>query len=104
MKKPTSQDDVKTAVRDFYKNYDLTVDNTTFETVVLESIGQKINVKTIITSNGTKALQYDSANALKNLYAVAFEFMVEAGTIKSASIPSVLADKYTKKSSKKSNK
>lgn len=104
MKNASSQDDVKVAVRDFFRAYKLRVDNTTFETAVLDSIGQKINVKKIVTSNGTKALSYDVTNALKNLYAVGFEWMVEAGTIKSADIPSVLVKKYEKKSSKKNNK
>ena len=50
-----------------------------------------------------KVLKYDVTNALKNLYGVGFEWMVEAETIKPADIPSVLTDKYTKKS-KKNNK
>ena len=104
MKNATSIDDVKKAVRDFFKAYKLTVDNTTFETAVLEAIGKKVNVKTLVKSNGTKALVWDVANALKNLYAVSFEWMVEAGTIKNADIPSVLAEKYAKKSNKKNNK
>ena len=83
--------------------YKLDVSGTTFETAVLESIGKKIDTKTIVKSNGTKALKYDVTNALKNLYGVGFEWMVEAGTIKPADIPSVLTDKYTKKS-KKNNK
>lgn len=101
MKNAETINDVKTAVREFYKAYKLTVDNTTFETAVLESIGKKINTKKLVKSNGTKATVYDVANALKNLYAVGFEWMVEAGTIKSADIPTVLVDKYSKKSGKK---
>lgn len=73
------------------------------EPAVLESIGKKIDTKTVVKSNDTKALKYDVTNALKNLYGVGFEWMVEAGTIKPADIPSVLTDKYTKKS-KKNNK
>ena len=94
---------VKTAVENFYKAYKLDVAGTTFETAVLESIGKKVDTKTVVKSNGTKALKYDVTNALKNLYGVGFEGMVEAGTIKPADIPSVLTDKYTKKS-KKNNK
>ena len=96
-------EDVKTAVENFYKAYKLDVSGTTFETAVLESIGKKIDTKTVVKSNGTKALKYDVTNALKNLYGVGFEWMVEAGTIKPTDIPSVLTDKYTKKS-KKNNK
>lgn len=103
MKNATCLEDVKTAVENFYKAYKLDVTNTTFETAVLESIGKKIDTKTVVKSNGTKALKYDVTNALKNLYGVGFEWMVEAGTIKPADIPSVLTDKYTKKS-KKNNK
>ena len=103
MKDAKSLEDVKTAVENFYKAYKLDVTNTTFETAVLESIGKKIDTKTVVKSNGTKALKYDVTNALKNLYGVGFEWMVEAGTIKPADIPSVLTDKYTKKS-KKNNK
>lgn len=103
MKDAKSLEDVKTAVENFYKAYKLDVSGTTFETAVLESIGKKIDTKTVVKSNGTKALKYDVTNALKNLYGVGFEWMVEAGTIKSADIPSVLTDKYTKKS-KKNNK
>ena len=103
MKDAKSLEDVKTAVENFYKAYKLDVSGTTFETAVLESIGKKIDTKTVVKSNGTKALKYDATNALKNLYGVGFEWMVEAGTIKPADIPSVLTDKYTKKS-KKNNK
>lgn len=103
MKSATCLEDVKKAVEVFYLAYKLDVTNTTFETAVLESIGKKIDTKTVVKSNGTKALKYDVANALKNLYGVGFEWMVEAGTIKPADIPSVLTDKYTKKS-KKNNK
>lgn len=103
MKDAKSLEDVKTAVENFYKAYKLDVTNTTFEIAVLESIGKKVDTKTVVKSNGTKALKYDVTNALKNLYGVGFEWMVEAGTIKSADIPSVLTDKYTKKS-KKNNK
>lgn len=103
MKDAKSLEDVKIAVENFYKAYKLDVSGTTFETAVLESIGKKIDTKTVVKSNGTKALKYDVTNALKNLYGVGFEWMVEAGTIKPADIPSVLTDKYTKKS-KKNNK
>ena len=103
MKDAKSLEDVKSAVENFYKAYKLDVTNTTFETAVLESIGKKVDTKTVVKSNGTKALKYDVTNALKNLYGVGFEWMVEAGTIKPADIPSVLTDKYTKKS-KKNNK
>ena len=103
MKDAKYLEDVKTAVENFYKAYKLEVSGTTFETAVLESIGKKIDTKTVVKSNGTKALKYDVTNALKNLYGVGFEWMVEAGTIKPADIPSVLTDKYTKKS-KKNNK
>lgn len=103
MKDATCLEDVKSAVENFYKAYKLDVTNTTFETAVLESIGKKVDTKTVVKSNGTKALKYDVTNALKNLYGVGFEWMVEAGTIKPADIPSVLTDKYTKKS-KKNNK
>lgn len=103
MKSATCLEDVKTAVENFYKAYKLDVAGTTFETAVLESIGKKIDTKTIVKSNGAKAMKYDVTNALKNLYGVGFEWMVEAGTIKPADIPSVLVDKYTKKV-KKNNK
>lgn len=101
MKNASSIEDVKNAIRDFFKEYKLTVDNTTFETAILESIGKKVTVRTLVKSNGTKALSYDVTNALKNLYGVSFEWMVEAGTIKPANIPSVLQKKYEKKSNKK---
>ena len=103
MKSATCLEDVKIAVENFYKAYKLDVTGTTFETAVLESIGKKVDTKTIVKSNGTKAMKYDVANALKNLYGVGFEWMVEAGTIKPADIPTVLVDKYTKKY-KKNNK
>ena len=104
MKNATSTDDVKNAVRDFFKEYKLEIANTTFEQAVLESIGKKVAVKTLVKSNGTKALTYDVTNALKNLYGVSFEWMVEAGTIKPAHIPSVLQKKYEKKKTSKKNK
>ena len=97
MKNASSIDDVKNAIRDFFKEYKLEVANTTFESALIESIGKKVNVKTLVKSNGTKALSYDITNALKNLYAVSFEWMVEAGTIKPAKIPSVLQKKYEKR-------
>lgn len=97
-------DAVKLASRSFFKNYKLDIAGTAFETAVLESIGKKIDNRMIVNSNGTKALKYDATNALKNMYGVAFEWMVEAGTIKPADIPSVLVEKYAKKSSKKKSK
>ena len=103
MKDAKSLEDVKTAVENFYKAYKLDVAGTTFETAVLESIGKKVDTKTVVKSNGSKALKYDVTNALKNLYGVGFEWMIEAGTIKPADIPSVLTDKYTKKA-KENNK
>lgn len=102
MKTASSIEEVKTLVRAFFKEYKLTIDNTTFENAVLESIGKKVTSKTVVKSNGTKALTYDITNALKNLYGVSFEWMVEAGTIKAADIPSVLVEKYAKKTNKKS--
>lgn len=104
MKSATDTEGVKAAVRAFYKEYGLEVANTTFENAVIESIGKKVTVKTIVKSNGTKALSYDITNALKNLYGVAFEWMVQAGTIKAADIPSVLRDKYEKKNKKSAKK
>lgn len=100
MKNATTIDDVTVAVREFYAAYKLKVDNTTFEQAVLESIGKRASVRTLVKSNGKKALTYDVTNALKNLYAVGFEWMVEAGTIKNADIPSVLVEKYSKKNKK----
>lgn len=104
LKNAECSDDVKNAVRAFFKEYKLDIAETTFESAILESIGKKVDTKTIVKSNGTKALRYDTANALKNLYGVSFEFMTEVGTIKPASIPSVLREKYAKKSNKKDKK
>lgn len=101
--KATRREQVLTEVRAWFKHYNLIIDNTTFEVAVMESIGQKTSVKRLVNSNGEKVLVYDASNALKNLYAISFEWMVQAGTIKAAMIPSVLQDKYAKKS-KKSNK
>lgn len=104
IKDASDLDAVKLASRSFFKNYKLDIADTAFETAVLESIGKKIDNRMIVNSNGTKALKYDATNALKNMYGVAFEWMVEAGTIKPADIPSVLVEKYAKKSSKKKSK
>ena len=101
--KATHREQVLSEVRAWFKHYGLIIDNTTFEVAVMESIGQKTSVKRLVNSNGEKVLVYDASNALKNLYAMGFEWMVQAGTIKAAMIPSVLQDKYAKKS-KKSNK
>ncbi len=90
--------------RAFFREYKLVIDNTTFETALVDSIGKRIDKRTVVTSGGTKCMNYDSTNALKNMYGVSFEWMVEAGTIKNADIPSVLVDKYAKKDSKKGKK
>lgn len=103
MKCAACLEDVKKAVEEFCLDYKLDVAGTTFESAVLESIGKKVDTKTVIKSNGTKAMKYHVTNALKNLYGVEFEWMVEAGTIKPAQITTELADKYTKKA-KKNNK
>lgn len=100
IKKATSIEEVRTACRSFFRNYKLIIDDTAFEKLVLESIGQKINNKKLVTTNGTKCMVYDATNALRNMYGVSFEKMVEAGTIKPAMIPSVLVDKYAKKNKK----
>ena len=65
MKDAKYLEDVKTAVENFYKAYKLDVTGTTFETAVLESIGKKIDTKTVVKSNGTKAMKYDVTNALR---------------------------------------
>lgn len=104
VKNAKSIDDLKIACRAFFRDYKLVIDNTTFETALVDSIGKRIDKRTVVTSGGTKCMNYDSTNALKNMYGVSFEWMVEAGTIKNADIPSVLADKYAKKGSKKDKK
>ena len=85
------------AIRGFFLTYGLKVADTSFEKRARDSIGQKINNKTLVKSEGRTALVFDVNNALKNLYAVSFEEMVKAGTIKPAQIPEVLRNKYTKK-------
>lgn len=103
VKKAASLPEVCDAIEEFFKAYNLEIANTSFEQAILQSIGKKINVKTIVLSNGKKALVYDATNALKNLYAVSFEWMIDAGTIKPADIPSVLVKKYAKKEKAKKN-
>lgn len=95
---------VKSACEVFFKSYNLDIKNTEFENAIIESIGKKSSVKKLVKTGGTKTLMFDGNNALKNMYAVSFEYMVEKGTIKPAQIPSVLRHKYEKKSAKKSNK
>lgn len=104
VKNAKSIDDLRIACRAFFREYKLVIDGTTFESALIESIGKRIDKRTVVTSNGTKCMGYDSTNALKNMYGVSFEWMVEAGTIKNADIPSVLVDKYAKKDSKKGKK
>lgn len=104
VKNAKSIDDLKIACRAFFREYKLVIDGTTFETALVDSIGKRIDKRTVVTSGGTKCMNYDSTNALKNMYGVSFEWMVEAGTIKNADIPSVLVDKYAKKGSKKDKK
>ena len=96
----TSVDNLKTAVRAWFKVYGLTIANTTFEKDVIATIGKRVDLKTIVTSDGTKALKWDATNARKNMYACSFEAMVQAGTIGKAYIPSLLQEKYAKKSKK----
>lgn len=95
---------VKVLARQWFKNYGLDITGTSFETKLMDSIGKKIDVKTLVTSDGKKALVWDSNNALKNLYATSFEEMVQAGTIKNADIPVLLREKYGKKATKKGGK
>lgn len=104
VKNAKSIDDLRIACRAFFREYKLVIDDTTFESALIESIGKRIDKRTVVTSGGTKCMNYDSTNALKNMYGVSFEWMVEAGTIKNADIPSVLVDKYAKKDSKKGKK
>lgn len=104
VKNAKSIDDLRIACRAFFREYKLVIDGTTFESALIESIGKRIDKRTVVTSGGTKCMNYDSTNALKNMYGVSFEWMVEAGTIKNADIPSVLVDKYAKKDSKKGKK
>ena len=104
VKNAKSIEDLKIACRAFFREYKLVIDNTTFETALVDSIGKRIDKRTVVTSGGTKCMNYDATNALKNMYGVSFEWMVEAGTIKNADIPSVLVDKYAKKDSKKGKK
>lgn len=101
IKNATCNDEIVKAVRKWFADYTLVIDGTDFERACIESVGKKIKDRKIIDSEGAECMAYDENNALKNMYGVSFEYMVQAGTIKSAQIPEVLREKYAKKGSKK---
>ena len=84
--------------------YGLDISNTTFLFEIMDGIGKKTDMRTFVQSNGAKLLVVDANKALQCLYLTAYEYMIAAGTIKTADIPEVLREKYAKKPISKSAK
>lgn len=100
-----SADVVAEEVCAWFKLYGLDIHNTLFLEEVLGTFGMKIDLKTLVRTEGRSVLKVDANNALKNMYACAYEHMVMAGTIKAAEIPELVREKYMpKKTSKKEKK
>lgn len=105
MSKNPAADDVMEEVGKWFDNYGLNVRDTFFMEEVCSTFGMKIDYKTMVDNNGKRVLKVDANNALKNMYACAYEHMVEVGTIKSAQIPELVRKAYMpKKKSKKDKK
>ena len=105
LNKGLATDELAEEVAKWFDNYGIDVRNTYFLDEVLETFGSKVSIQTLVRTDGKKAMKLDSANALKNMYGVAYEHMVSVGTIKATAIPELLRDKYApKKSGKKEKK
>ena len=96
----------ESAIIDWFKEYNLDVEDTALVDEILSATGEKISNRQIVASRGKVATVFNETNCLKMLYAKAYEHMVNAGTIKPTQIPSLMMDKYSpkKKTSKKSAK
>lgn len=105
LSKNPSADIVVDEVCKWFANYGLNIENTLFLDEVCGTFGMKIDFRTMVKTEGKAVLKLDANNALKNLYACAYEHMVQAGTIKAAQIPELVREKFMpKKTSKKSKK
>lgn len=99
----TCQKDLVDAITAFFALYNLDVADTTFLNRCLDAVGMKISTKKLTNTAGKECLVYNGNAGTQAIIGVAFESMVQAGTIKPAQIPTALQDKYAKKS-KKANK
>lgn len=104
MSKNPAADDVMEEVAKWFDNYGLNVRDTFFMEEVCGTFGMKIDYKTMVKTEGKNVLKVDANNALKNMYACAYEHMVAVGTIKAAQIPELVRNKYMPKKTKKNNK
>lgn len=105
LSKNPSADTVVEEVCKWFSNYDLDIKDTLFLDEVCGTFGMKIDFKTMVMTEGKAVLKLDANNALKNLYACAYEHMVQIGTIKAAQIPELVREKFMpKKANKKSKK
>ena len=98
MNKGIAEDELAEEVAKWFDAYGLNVRNTYFLEEVLGTFGSKVDVKVVIRSDGKKCMRVDAANAIKNIYGVTYEHMVQVGCIKSTAIPELLREKYGKKS------
>ena len=100
LRKNPSGDIVADEVCKWFDNYGLDIRGTLFLEEVCASFGMKIDIKTMVVTDGKSVLKLDVNNALKNMYGCAYEHMVQVGTIKPAQIPTLVREKFSKKTKK----
>lgn len=87
---------IKSAVRGFFKTYNLEVKGTDLETSICNAIGGKVNMKQFVKTEGKDGVTINENNALLMLYWITFNYGVVAGTCKAQMIPEILKNKYIK--------
>jgi hypothetical protein len=91
---------IKQALRDFFDLYGLKITGTDFENSLMNALGGKVDMRKFVKTEGTDGISFNTSGALNIIFWVTFNYMVSAGTIKAASIPDCLKDKYIKKDGK----
>lgn len=101
-KKDATNPDI--AIVSWFLDHGLDVRETGIIDEILNGAGENLHVKTLVRTNGTVVTRFNAGNAFKMVFAKSYEHMVNAGTIKAAQIPELIAEKYAPKAKKSSKK
>lgn len=95
---------VAESINKMFSDYNVEIDTANvFYSDIKNSVGKKLDAKTATKSDGKKITSINGNNVINILYASLYESMITAGTIKVASIPSVLREEYINKPKKKAD-
>jgi hypothetical protein len=98
--KPGAIDPVE-ALQVWFASYGLTVEeDSPIIREILEGAGEKLDFRTLVSTDGRVATNFNATNCYKMAFCKVYEHMVNAGTIKPVQIPAIVRDKYAKKTKK----